>query len=163
MVRWTAKIENMFTFSRNVYLAHIFSSVITDGGFVNSCCLQWKLEKKQCNIGNADLSILNTPWGQRWEKTKNKNIVFSATVCSYLFNWQFTDSWSQVRFYIRDDLRVFSKPVKHWFLFQVSNLLKLRIIIFEKQEVKFYCHTHTLYFIQFIEQCKSRWPVMCCI
>lgn len=112
----------MFTFSRNVYLAHIFSSVITDGGFVNSCCLQWKLEKKQCNIGNADLSILNTPWGQRWGK--NKNIVFSATMCSYLFNWQFTDSWSQVRFYIRDDFRVFSKPVKHWFLLQVSNLLK---------------------------------------
>lgn len=35
----------MFTFSGDVNLAHIFSSVITDGGLINSRCLPGKLEK----------------------------------------------------------------------------------------------------------------------
>lgn len=75
-------------------------------------------------VQHRECRFVNFEHTMRTALGKNKNIVFSATVCSYLFNWQFTDSWSQVRFYIRDDLRVFSKPVKHWFLLQVSNLLK---------------------------------------
>lgn len=40
-------MTDAFTFSRDVNLAHILSSVITDDGLINSCSLQWKLEKKQ--------------------------------------------------------------------------------------------------------------------
>lgn len=53
------------TFSGDVNLAHIFSSVVTDGCLINSCSLQWKLEEKQNtwsgvrNIWNTDFWILN--------------------------------------------------------------------------------------------------------
>lgn len=43
---------------------------------------------------------------------------------TYQFDWQFADTWSQVRLHIRNDLCIFLKPVELWFFLQVSNLQK---------------------------------------
>lgn len=119
-----------FTFSRDVDLAHILSSFITDSGFINSCCLQWKLQeekKKKEHIIDIYLSIsLFTHQLLQWQSHSTWWCICWMKVpvgwCHYQFNWQLTNSGSQVRLHIRDDLSVFFVPVELWLLLQVGNL-----------------------------------------
>lgn len=58
--------KGFHTFSTDVNLTHIFSSVVTNGGLINSCCFLWKLEETQ---------------------KVTVNIHFNNTVLSQSFQW----------------------------------------------------------------------------
>lgn len=123
----TGQLVNYFTFSRDINLAHVCSSVITDGGLIDACSLQWKLVKQHSKVISVPKKTQESKQSSGLGSCSFTNSITvckqsAVPKCNYQFNWQFADSCSKVRLHVRDDLFILSVPVELWLLLQISNL-----------------------------------------